>query len=199
MGGLGRRVRRGRSLAVSAPSTFAAESAFAIRPVILEYFAENANVRYHGDALVVEVDFLVLQFPGVRMGDENRAQTRAQGRVDVGAGAVADHERARALESGGFDQPPVGRFVLFRRHFDVAEMAPQPRAVKFAHLLARVPLGEEDQMMARGEFSQCLRDVGQQCAFARKKILGNTLDRRDDRGATSATTVRISTTNGSRP
>ena len=50
---------------------------------ILEYFPQDAEVGNHGDAFVGQVDLLVLQFLGMGMRDEHRAQARAERRVDI--------------------------------------------------------------------------------------------------------------------
>src|SRR5579862_636586 len=68
-------------------------SAVDIETLILEYFDQAAKGGKFYNPVAGVVDFLVLEFPRMRMRNENGAQTRGNRRIDVGARTVADHKR----------------------------------------------------------------------------------------------------------
>src|SRR6185437_11910540 len=131
----------------------------------------------HGDAPACVIDLFVLQLPGMRMRDENRAQARFERRIDVRAWTVADHESALRIEFGLRDEQAVGAGILFHRDADAREMGPQSRTVELAQLLARIALGEEQEPMAADKFAERRRDTRQQFAMAVDEPIADTRDR----------------------
>src|SRR6266581_1547542 len=64
---------------------------------------------------------LVFQHPGVRVGDVHGIQTELQRRIDVAAGAVADHPAVRFHNFVLIDERPVGDMVFLRHDLDKFE------------------------------------------------------------------------------
>src|SRR5208282_2523252 len=120
----------------------------------LEHIQQAKEACYRNNPRVAQVDFLVLELPGVRMRDEDRAQPRLDCGINIRAGTVANHKAVRRIEPGRYDQRPVGGDVFFGRDFYRAEMAGESRTLQLADLLVALSLGEEQQAMARGELGK---------------------------------------------
>src|SRR5258707_11260490 len=65
---------------------------------ILAYFDKSAKGGKFYNPVAGVIDFFVLEFPRVRMRNENGAQARGNGGIDVGARTVADHIRQRRIQ-----------------------------------------------------------------------------------------------------
>src|SRR5437899_723926 len=99
------------------------------------------------------IEVFVLQFPGKRMRDEDRAESRLQRRIDIRPRTVADHKGARRIQLGLRNQQSIVRRSLFDRYPDSIEQWPQPGSIELAQLLARVALGEQQEPMAPRKFT----------------------------------------------
>jgi hypothetical protein len=108
------------------------------------------------------VDNLVLEDPGEVVGDEDGVEAGAEGRVDVRAGAVADHPGGAGLAAVVGGEGAVGFGVLFVEDFDRGEVGGEAGAVELVGLLLLIALGDEDEAVAGGEVGEGGGDVGEE-------------------------------------
>ena len=108
------------------------------------------------------VDDLVLEDPGEVVGDEDGVEAGAEGWVDVGARAVADHPCVAGLAAvvGGEGQVSFG--VLFGEDLDRCEVLGEAGAVELVRLLLLIAFGDEDETVAGGEVGEGRGDAGEE-------------------------------------
>src|SRR5271165_4625420 len=109
--------------------------------------AAIANLRSH---------LAALQLPRVMVRHEDRVQTGGERGIDVRLGAVADHPRLLAQQRVLLDDRGVGGGVLLGDHFSRHEMLLQAGALQLAGLFGDVALGEQEKMVAPGQFGEGL-------------------------------------------
>src|SRR3954452_7001983 len=80
------------------------------------------------------VDDLVLEHPGEVVGDEDGVEPGAQGGIDVGAGAVADHPSAGGFAAVLSLEGDVGVVVFLGQDFDGGEVGCEAGALELAGL-----------------------------------------------------------------
>ena len=96
------------------------------------------------------VNDFMLQNPGEVVRDEDRVEASGECRVDVGAGAVADHPGAGGLAGVVLDDCEIGLRVLLRKDFYGAEVGEETGAVEFSGLFDGITLCDEDQAVTGG-------------------------------------------------
>src|SRR5258708_40107539 len=87
-------------------------SAVDIGTSILEYFDQAAKGGQLDNPVAGFIDFFVLELPGMRMRNENRAQTGGDRGIDVRARTVADHKRQRRIQVGVAHEAAISVHVL---------------------------------------------------------------------------------------
>ena len=110
------------------------------------------------------------------VGDEDGIEPGGECRVDVGAGAVADHPSAGGFARVVGSDTLVGLGVLLVKDLNGGEVAKEAGAVELAGLLDRIALGNEDQPVAGGEIGQSLRDAGEEFNLMVSDGLGEAKD-----------------------
>src|SRR5262249_60904557 len=96
-------------------------------------------------------DFLVLQYPSVVMGHEDRMEPRRKSGIDVRFRAVADHPGNRMIETVLVCNLRVGPRIFLGHDFTGTEEFFQSRALDLPHLLGGDAFGPQDQMVALGK------------------------------------------------
>lgn len=127
-----------------------------------------------GDAGLV--DGLVLEDPGVVVGDEDGVEAGGEGGIDVGAGAVADHPGRRRFEGVVAGQGEVGVGVFFGEDLDVGEEVGEAGAGEFFALLGFAAFGDENEAVAEGEVGEGGGDGGEELDL----LVGDGLGEADD-------------------
>lgn len=108
------------------------------------------------------VDDLVFENPGEVVGDEDGVKACGEGRVDVGAGAVADHPGVAGFAAVVGGEGEIGFVVFFGEDFDSREVRGEAGALEFDGLFFGISLGDHDEAMAGGEFGQGRGDAGEE-------------------------------------
>lgn len=97
------------------------------------------------------VDGVVLEDPGVGVVDVDGVEAGSERGIDVGAGTVADHPRGLAGERVAGADAVISLGILFMGNLDGGEVADEAGARELVRLLVAIPLGHEDEAVARGE------------------------------------------------
>jgi hypothetical protein len=122
------------------------------------------------------VDDLVLEDPGEVVGDEDGVEASAEGGVDVGAGAVADHPGGAGFATVVGRKGDVGVVVFFVEDLDGSEVGCKAGALELAGLLFGVTFGDQDEAVAGGEVGEGGGDVGEEFDFLVGDGLGEAFD-----------------------
>ena len=122
------------------------------------------------------VDDLVLEHPGEVVRDEDGVETCREGRVDVGAGAVADHPGVAGIAAVVDGERAVSVVVFFGEDLDCGEVRGQAGALEFVGLLFGVALGDHDEAVAGGEVGESGSDVGEELDLLVGDRLGKAFD-----------------------
>jgi hypothetical protein len=122
------------------------------------------------------VDDLVLEDPGEVVGDEDGVETRAESRVNVGAGAVADHPGVAGFATVVGRKREIGAVVFFGQDLDGGEVGCEAGALELAGLLFGVALGDHDEAVAGGEVGEGGGDVGEEFDLLIGDGLGEAFD-----------------------
>ena len=145
---------------------------------LLEEFREVGEGGQLKEILTIRglVDDLVLEDPGEVVRDKNCVETCRQGRIDVGAGAVADHPCVAGLAAVVRGEREVGVVVFFRENLDRTEVGGEAGAFELACLLFGIAFGDHDQPVPRSEFCESRSHIGQKLDLLVSDGLGETLD-----------------------
>jgi hypothetical protein len=122
------------------------------------------------------VDDLVLENPGEIVRDEDSVEASAQGRIDVGSRAVADHPGRAGIARIPHREIGISGVVLFGEDLDCGEVGSEAGAMEFIRLLGGVSLGDEDEPVPRGEIGERGGDPVKQFDLLVGNGLGKTLD-----------------------
>jgi len=110
------------------------------------------------------------------MGDKDGMESGAEGWIDVGLGAVADHPGCGSFAGVMGGEGEVCLIVFFRQDLDGGKMGSEAGAVEFVGLFGRVALGDEDEAVACGKIGEGLGYAGQQLDL----LIGDRLGEADD-------------------
>ncbi len=122
------------------------------------------------------VDGLVLEDPGVVVGDEDGVEAGGEGGVDVGAGAVADHPGGGGFKGVVVGEGEVGVGVFFGEDLDVGEEVGEAGAGELVPLFGLAALGDKDEAMAEGKVGEGEGDGGKEFDL----LIGDGLGEADD-------------------
>src|SRR6266496_5915997 len=108
------------------------------------------------------VQLLVLEDPGVAMGNEHGVQTCGECWIDVGLRAVSDHPCRIVSAVVLLSHVSVNTGVLFGHDFDGCKKLLHRGSLDLAALLGRSAFGDEDKTMTGRKVLESLQHLGKE-------------------------------------